>query len=298
VGVSIRGDRTVAGLTYAGQGLVLLGARSNGSYQARVEIWYLLAPPTGTAAVTVNLSGKAQFAAGCTSFTGVLQADPLGPFFSSASTGQGLDNPTIAMTSATGEVALDVVAVEGSNQSLVTGAGQTELWNDAFGGPITTAASIQPGAANLTAFWNKTKKGRWAMAATSIRPAVVAELALTKTVSAATARPGETLIYTMMHTNIGPVDVFPTFTTDPIPANTDYQVGSAEFFVETSGITASIEFSDDGGASYGYLPVSGGGGAPAGFDSTVTHVRYTFSGTLSTSAPDNTFNVRFGVRIR
>ena len=43
---------------------------------------------------------------------------------------------------------------------------------------------------------------------------------------------------------------------------------------------------------------SGGGGAPAGFDSTVTHVRYTFSGTLSTSAPDNTFNVRFGVRIR
>lgn len=298
VGVSLRGGETVTGITYSGQSLTLLGARSNSGNHIRAEIWYLVAPPVGTGSVTVNLSGRAQFVSGAVSFTGVLQTSPLGPFFSNASTGQGLTDPTLTMTSATGEVALDVLSVEGGSQFPIAGAGQTEIWNAAFGGPITGASSTQPGAAGLTTSWSKAKKGRWAIGATSIRPAVVAELTLTKAVDAATARPGEVLTYTLVHSNTGPLKVFPTFTTDPIPADTEYQMGSAVFLPGTSGITASIEFSDDGGASYGYPPLSGGGGAPAGFDANVTHVRYTFSGTLSSSAPDNTFTVQFGVRIR
>lgn len=295
VGVSIRGNRTVTGITYAGQGLTFLGASSNNNNRVRAEIWYLVAPPTGTATVAVNLSANARFTSGAVSFTGALQTGPVGPFLSNA--GQGSVDPTLTMTSAAGELVLDVVAVAGIDQGLTPGGGQTEMWNLESGGHISGAASTEPGASSVTMSWSKARRGRWAMGATSIRPAA-GELTLTKTVSAATARPGDLLTYTLMHTNTGSVDVFPTFTTDPIPADTDYQLGSAVFLPGTSGLTATIEFSDDGGASYGYTPVSGGGGAPAGLDRAVSDVRYIFSGTLSTVAPDNTFSVQFGVRIR
>ena len=125
-----------------------------------------------------------------------------------------------------------------------------------------------------------------------------AELTLLKSVSAATGAPGDTLVYTLVHTNAGTSDLFPRQTVDPIPANTDYQVASAAFSPGTSGVTAVTEYSDDGGLSWGYSPVDGGGGAPVGFDRNVTHVRYTFSGTLSNAAPDNTFVASFGVGIR
>ena len=124
------------------------------------------------------------------------------------------------------------------------------------------------------------------------------EMMLLKSVSAAVAAPGDTLIYTLVHTNDGPVDVFPEQTVDPIPANTDYQVASTTFSPGTSGLSVVIEYSPDGELSWGYSPVSGGGGAPVGFDRNVTHIRYTFSGTLINVAPDNTFVVTFGVQIR
>ncbi len=58
-----------------------------------------------------------------------------------------------------------------------------------------------------------------------------------------------------------------------------------------------VEFSDDGGFNYGYLPQNQGGGAPPGYDRNVTHVRYAFTGTLGSIAPGNTFEVSFTVRI-
>ncbi len=415
VGVSIRGSsKTVGGITYAGQSLTSLGARSNGGNQVRTEIWYLIAPASGTGTIAVSLSAKAKFSSGAVSFTGVLQSDPVSPFVSNASTGQGFTDPTLSMSGTAGETVLDVLAVEGGSQSLTPGTGQTELWDTPFGGAMTGAASMQPGSSSNAISWSKAKKGRWALGATSIRPAtgftgllvssnpilpggmvtltltdpdldtdpgvaetltlnttstatgevenltytetglatglfaamvatvldasvgadndgvfhvqegdvletvyldaltasggtaviiatstvVVAELTLTKTVSAATALPGETLTYALVHVNTGPVQVFPTFTIDPIPADTDYQLGSATFQPGTSGLTAVIEFSNDGGSSYGYPPVSGGGGAPTGFDGSVTHVRYSFSGALSNQVPDNRLTVQLGVRVR
>jgi uncharacterized repeat protein (TIGR01451 family) len=146
--------------------------------------------------------------------------------------------------------------------------------------------------------WSKSKKGRWAIGAIAIHPASSATLNLVKTVSATAARPGEDITYTVTHTNPGPVDIFPTHTTDPIPLHTDYQVGSASFAPGTSGLTAVVEFSQDGGLNYGYTPQSQGGGAPPGYDSNVTHVRYAFTGTLGFVAPGNTFSVSFTVRIQ
>src|SRR5262245_12540157 len=46
VGVSIRGNKTVTGLTYGGQALTLAGTVANGGSNA-VEMWALVAPPSG-----------------------------------------------------------------------------------------------------------------------------------------------------------------------------------------------------------------------------------------------------------
>jgi hypothetical protein len=60
----------------------------------------------------------------------------------------------------------------------------------------------------------------------------------------------------------------------------------------------TVAYSDDNGATWGYTPASGAGGAPAGYDRNVTHIRWTFSGSLSPTAPNNAGSVAFTTRIR
>ncbi|HEV2883722.1 MAG TPA: hypothetical protein VGW36_02630, partial [Pyrinomonadaceae bacterium] len=83
---------------------------------------------------------------------------------------------------------------------------------------------------------------------------------------------------------------------DPVPANTDFNVGSA-----TSNPAANItlvvtEYSNNGGSTWTYTPTSLAGGAPAGFDRTVTHVRFTLTGPVNPA--DAAGNNGFTVRIR
>jgi hypothetical protein len=66
----------------------------------------------------------------------------------------------------------------------------------------------------------------------------------------------------------------------------------------TTGLTVSVSYSNDGGATFTYTPTSGGGGAPSGYDRNVTHIRWSFIGNLSQTPPNNTGNVGFTVRIR
>ncbi|MDQ6788115.1 MAG: right-handed parallel beta-helix repeat-containing protein [Acidobacteriota bacterium] len=121
-----------------------------------------------------------------------------------------------------------------------------------------------------------------------------------------TQLPGTELTYTITFTNSGGQVATNFLLTDPDPANatlklnknTDFKIGSVANSLGTTGLTATVSFSNDNGVSYTYTPVSQGGGAPAGFDRNVTHVRWTFSGTLSQTAPNNTGSISFVVRIR
>lgn len=83
--------------------------------------------------------------------------------------------------------------------------------------------------------------------------------------------------------------------TDPVPASTDFKVGSVTTTLGggLSGVT--VEYSNNNGASYAYTPASGGGGAPAGYDRNVTNVRWRFTGTLAAGGAGS---VGFTVRIR
>jgi uncharacterized repeat protein (TIGR01451 family) len=113
-----------------------------------------------------------------------------------------------------------------------------------------------------------------------------------------TQPPGTDLVYTVVFTNDGgqPAQVF--IVTDPIPANTDFKVASATTNLGATGLTVTVEYSNDNGSTWTYTPVSGGGGAPANYDRSVTHVRWRFTGNLGQTSPNNTGSLSFTSRIR
>jgi hypothetical protein len=111
-------------------------------------------------------------------------------------------------------------------------------------------------------------------------------------------RPRTDLVYTLSFTNNGVGSAYGFVISDPVPPNTDFKLGSATTSLGTTGLTPTISYSNDGGASWTYSPVSGAGGAPAGYDRNVTNVRWNFGSTLSQTAPNNTGSVAFSARIR
>jgi uncharacterized repeat protein (TIGR01451 family)/fimbrial isopeptide formation D2 family protein len=118
-------------------------------------------------------------------------------------------------------------------------------------------------------------------------------------VASLNAQPGSDITYVITFTNSGGSYASSFVVTDPIPQYTDFKVGSVATNLATTGLTVSVLYSYDNGNSFvPTLPTSGGGGAPAGYDRTVTHVRWQFTGNLSHLAPNNSGSCGFTVRIQ
>jgi uncharacterized repeat protein (TIGR01451 family) len=111
-------------------------------------------------------------------------------------------------------------------------------------------------------------------------------------------QPGADITYVIIFTNSGGTAAQGLVINDGVPANTDFKVGSVTNTLATTGLTVVVAYSNNGGTTYAYTPVSGGGGAVAGYDRNVTNVRWTFTGNLSKVSPNNTGDVRFTARIR
>jgi uncharacterized repeat protein (TIGR01451 family) len=130
-------------------------------------------------------------------------------------------------------------------------------------------------------------------------PAPVPNVGLSKSISPSGSQiPGTDLAYTISFSNGGTAAAQSLVISDPIPNNTDFKVGSVTSNLGTTGLTVVVAYSNNGGSTYVYTPASGGGGAPAGYDRNVTNIRWTFTGNLSQTAPNNTGNVSFTARIR
>ncbi|HKP36537.1 MAG TPA: hypothetical protein VJT71_06735 [Pyrinomonadaceae bacterium] len=134
-------------------------------------------------------------------------------------------------------------------------------------------------------------------------------ITLVKSVNPSGAQiPGTDLTYTINYTNNGAKPASNFVIIDPNMANADplervfhnvdFKVGSMTSSPGTTGLVAAFAYSNDGGTTWTYTPVSGGGGAPAGYDRNVTNVRWTFAGNLSQTSPNNAGSVGFIVRIR
>lgn len=132
---------------------------------------------------------------------------------------------------------------------------------------------------------------------TTINPIPI--VGLVKSVSpTGTQSPGTDLTYTIDFSNTGTVAARNLVITDPRPAFTDFKIGSVTTSLGTTGLAVTVTYSNNGGTTYVYTPVSGGGGASAGYDRNVTNIKWTFTGNLSQTAPNNAGSVGFTVKIR
>jgi uncharacterized repeat protein (TIGR01451 family) len=167
---------------------------------------------------------------------------------------------------------------------------------------VTNSASVSGGGQSNTA--NDTANDL-----TTINPAAPPSVGLVKSVSPGGSQiPGTDLLYTVVYTNTGGQPATNFIIVDPntanlVPAervfrNVDFKIGSLTSSPGSTGLVATFEYSNNGGSTWTYTPVSGGGGAPAGYDRAVTNVRWVFVGSLSHIGPNNTGNVSLTVRIR
>ncbi|HSN91841.1 MAG TPA: hypothetical protein VLS93_11490 [Anaeromyxobacteraceae bacterium] len=114
-------------------------------------------------------------------------------------------------------------------------------------------------------------------------------LLLVKSADAATVRPGDVVTWTLVVQNSGPGEATTVVLSDPISRHLALGVdafGPGVPFQFTDGapvsglVPGTPAYSADGGATWTLVPVSGGGGAPAGFDARVTNWRLPMTGTM------------------
>ena len=242
VGVSINAtantNSTVTGITYGVQTLTrTLGSGGTAANPMRVEVWYLVAPATGTANVVVtgNKSGgnKLGVVAGAITFTGTYQASPIRTSGSNVGTS---NTAQMIVASSGGDVVLDTLAVvEGT--SVTPGASQTSAWDTSSGGTGQDAAgtgSTSAGAASVTMTEALSASTAWTLGAISIR-ANQSDVAITKSGSPNPVLQGQTLTYTLVVTNNGPLEATGVVVQDTLPTQVSFVSAST-----TTGICLQV----------------------------------------------------------
>ncbi len=180
VGISMERDApsniSVSSVTYGTQSLSLVGAAPE-SGEAMSQIWYLVAPNSGSGVVTVNFSGgdaNDAIAIGVTTFTGVNQTTPYDAFTTST---DGSSPATITVNnSSSGDLIFAVISLDDARSiTASTSGGQSELWditqNQGGTDGITGGACTKPGAAgSVSLSWTISDDGT-SMIAIPINPA-------------------------------------------------------------------------------------------------------------------------------
>ena len=129
---------------------------------------------------------------------------------------------------------------------------------------------------------------------TVIRPSIT----IAKSVKpVGTAPPGTDLTSTVTLTNTGTEDAVNVVHVDSVPAQLGFKVGSVSTTLP-SGVTGTIAYSDDGGATWTYVPLSAGCGAPAGYDYCVTGIRLSLNNPLSSVGPNNKVQLEFVAKVK
>jgi uncharacterized repeat protein (TIGR01451 family) len=291
---------TATGITYAGKALTNIGAEVGS--QNRTEMWYLVAPPSGTADVIINMSAAKRVVGTAISFTGVNQTTPLGTFVGATAQSTAA---SVTVTSAPGDLVLDTVTASGDANTMTVNASQAQKWNTVSGtggaSDALSGGSTEPGAASVVMSWTLGASKPWSIGAVSLKSGGAAppNVTLLKSVTpSGNLVPGADLAYTVNFTNGGGMPATSITISDPIPAYTDFKVNTETHALGTTGLGVTVAYSNDNGASWIYAPVSGGGSAPAGCDRNVTNIRWAFSGNLGQTSPNNSGSVGFTTRIR
>lgn len=168
VGLSISFAGTTAlSVTSNGTAMTRVGFVNALSNDGRVEVWRLVAPPSGSAQISIQLSNaSSSTVAGAVSFANVDQTTPLGPFGGLAN---NMGDPAHTAASMTGDVVFGVVMWNGGYSGTLSGA-QPSAWNlisaDIVGAACTTTM-VSP-----TLSWTVAPSydDYWALGAVAIHP--------------------------------------------------------------------------------------------------------------------------------
>lgn len=142
------GTEGTTSVTVGGQNLTFLQEIRNTSGDLHGEMWYKLAPPTGSQTIATAFdNGDGWISVVAISFKGVKQSAP-----TRLDTGDGTTNaPTNTTTSAVGNLALDCLSQAGGGVTPATptfGGGQTQRWafhhDNALGSYGSTKAGASP----------------------------------------------------------------------------------------------------------------------------------------------------------
>ena len=155
-------------ITYGGFALTRLIKQTSSDQsdsQTRVEIWYLINPPTGSNTVVVNNSQIDNAIIGVQVFSGV---DQLSPFTTPVG---NLGNGTVAsvtISAATNQLVYAVTAFN-NNSGHTSGSGQTKLYDDKANSSVSGSASTKAGAASVSMTTTSTS-APWTIAAVGLKP--------------------------------------------------------------------------------------------------------------------------------
>ncbi|MES1260047.1 MAG: hypothetical protein ABUL71_05575 [Gemmatimonadota bacterium] len=127
---------------------------------------------------------------------------------------------------------------------------------------------------------------------TVIRPVIA--IAKTATPSG-TQPPGTDITYADTVTNNGSANASTIIALDSISTLLQFKVGSV---VTSFPVSVTVEYSNDGGTTWTYTPVSGGCSATSGYDRCVNRVRARLLAPLSATGPNNTGYLTYIARIR
>ena len=197
----------VVGVTYNGVALSFVGAHNDAANTRRVEMWYLLAPATGTHAVLVSVgipvAQTVGVVAGVTTFTGADQTVPLGTFVSAdgaAGTNSSLDVPSVV----NGQI-LDTLAV-GGDRTVAIPSPQVSQWNQVSSGvvdppDVTGSGSSRAGAPSVPISEAISAASNWSLGAVSVNPST-ADIGVSTSVTAVPL--GQNSTYNITIKNNGP----------------------------------------------------------------------------------------------
>lgn len=174
VGVSINQSNqkeSVSSITFNGRGLTSIGAAVRNN-DLQTELWYLLAPETGTYNILVTLTRAARFVAGAISLNGVDQNTPLGTFAGTSGNG---NTPSVTVSSEEGGLVVDMMGFATSSYTATAGAGQTQQWaevttNGTASNNVRGYSSTEAGAASVTMSWTISTGTKWAISAVPVIP--------------------------------------------------------------------------------------------------------------------------------
>ena len=199
----------VVGITYNGTTLSFLGAHNDAGATRRVEMWYLLNPPTGNN-LAVNVSIQIPVAgavvgivSAATTFTGVDQTAPLGTFVSAdgaAGASSQLDIPGVV-----NGMVMDALAT-GGDQTVNVGLGtQVQQWNLNSGNTaspdVTGWGSTRSGAPSVPVSETFSGTSNWSLGGVGINPST-ADIGVTTSVTAVPV--GTNSVYNITVFNNGP----------------------------------------------------------------------------------------------